>query len=178
MEIVKLLDQLKEELERPRQFLGLTFGMNRDECAVLLRRIHNALPDEVKEAQKITRDAERLTSAASENARTVLERAKAEGVKLMDAARKEAERTLEQARIERERLTNEHEVLKAAKSEAERTRGEAEQEAVRLRRSADDYALDVLTRLESNLAKALSAVERGKSDLQRPTKSLGQPVAK
>lgn len=173
MEIIKSLDQLREMIEKPRQFLGITFGLNKEECVVLLRRIHASMPEAIKEAEKLVRESSRIVETATEEAQRTLERAKSEAQRITDAAQKEAERELQQARLEREKLLEENEIIRAAKIEAERVRSEAEADAARMRRSADDYALDVLTRLEAALGKAMSNVERGKAELQRTKEPAG-----
>ncbi len=173
MEVIELLDNLAADIEKQRQFLGLAFGFNKEELIVLIKRIKNALPEEVKKAGKITQEADQIKSVAQHEAETLLSRTKAECSKKLEAVMREVEQIREQANQERQRLTNEHEILKAAKHEAERVKHEADAEAARTKRSADDYALEVLTKLENNLARAISAIERGKADLQRPTRPIG-----
>lgn len=167
MEVLKALEELKEKIEKPKQFLGMTFGLNKEECALLIRRIHNLLPEQVKEAEKITSQVEKLISTAQQDANHATERAKSESSRLTEEAKKEADLVVEQAKIERERMLSENEILKAAKVEAEQIRATSEAEATRLRRSADDYALDVLSKLEGVITRAASNIERGKAELQR-----------
>lgn len=171
MEIIKALEELKGLIERPRQFLGLTFGLNKDECVLLIRKIHAGLPEAVKQAEQITKEGERILHSAQQEAQLTLNRAQAESGRLMEASEREAARTLEQARAERERLVSESEVLRAAKAEAERLKAEAEAEATNLRRQADEYALDILTRIEGVISKALMSVERGKQEIARSSDS-------
>ncbi|MCH8274281.1 MAG: hypothetical protein IH851_05775 [Armatimonadetes bacterium] len=173
MEIMNALEQLRERIERPKQFLGVTFGLNKEQCALLIRRIHASLPEQVKEADRITRESERITSAAKEEGQMTLERAKSESRRLVEAARSEAGRMLEQAKLEREKMLAESEILKLAKTEAEQTRSEAEAAAAKLRRNADDYALDVMIRLENVVSKVMGTVERGKAELQRSSLPAG-----
>lgn len=172
MEIVRALDDLREHIERPKQFFGLTFGLNKEECAVLIRRIQALLPEQVKQADQMMRQSERIVGSAKEDASMALERAKSEADKTVQAARKEAERLLEQAQLERDKMLSDNEILRLAKQEAERLKGESEEEAARLRRGADDYALDVLFRLENVVGKVMTTIERGKGEMQRPTQAV------
>ncbi len=167
MEVLKALEELKEKIENPKQFLGMTMGLNKEECALLIRRIHNLLPDSIKEAEKVTAQAEKLIGTAQMDAEHAIEKAKSDVSRITEEAQKEANRILEQAKLERERLLSENEILKAAKSEAEQIRNATDAEATRLRRSADDYAMDVLSRLENVITKAAANIERGKAELQR-----------
>ena len=178
MEVVRALEDLREHIERPRQFFGITFGLNKEECAVLLRRIQALLPSEVKQADQMIRHTERIVDTAKGDATLTLERAKIEAEKLVQSARKEAERLLEQAQIERDKMVSEGEIMKIAKHQAERVKLESEEEAARLRRGADDYALDVLFRLENVVGKVMTTIERGKGEMQRPTQAVMAVVSK
>jgi hypothetical protein len=86
---------------------------------------------------------------------------------LTEAAEKEAARIMDQAKIERDRLLSENEILKVAKAEAERIRAEADAEAAKVKRGADEYAMDLLVRMEGVASKALASIERGKQELGR-----------
>lgn len=177
MEITKALEELRENIESPKQFLGITFGLNKEECAVLIRRIHALLPEQVKQASAITRESERIVGTAREDATVTLERARAEAEKVLETSRKEAQRIIEQAAVERDRAVSESEIMKMAKQQAEHVKRESEEEAARLRRGADDYALEVLMRLESVVGKVMATIERGKSEIDRPQQAAvaGRP---
>lgn len=171
MEVIKALEDLKERIERPRQFLGITMGMNKDECALLIRKIHAGLPEAIKQAEQITKESDRILNTSKQEAALTLNRAQSESKRLIEASEREAARTLDQARAERERLISESEVLKAAKAEAERIRADAATEAARLKRNADEYVLDILTRIENVVSKALASLERGKEEVMRTSVS-------
>lgn len=178
IEIIKSLEELRELIEKPRQFLGVSIGLNKEECVLLIRKIHSQLPDAIKEAEQTLREKEKIKDSAQLDAHLTLERAKADGSRILELAEREAERILEESRIERERLIHESEILKAAKQEAEQIRAECQSEAMRVRRSADEYALDVLIRLENVVNKVLSTIERGKVELQRASSSTRQAQGK
>jgi cell division septum initiation protein DivIVA len=169
MEIVRALEDLRKHIEEPKSFLGLTVGLNKEECAVLIRRIHALLPEQVKQAAQITRESEKIVDSAKTDATMTLERAKSEAERTVADAKREADRVLEAARAERERMVADNEILKLAKQHAEQVTTSAESEAAKLRRSADDYAMDVLLRLENVVGKVMSTIERGKGEMQRPT---------
>ncbi|MCL6623808.1 MAG: hypothetical protein K6T17_04210 [Fimbriimonadales bacterium] len=167
LEVLRILEELRHEIERPRQFLGLTFGLNREKCALLIRRILATLPDDLKRAEQIVHEVERLTASAKHEAQLTLDRAATDAQRTLEVAKQEAQKILQSAQAERERLVSEHEVLKIAKREAEETRKEAETHATRLKQSADEYARDVLIRLESILNKVMGTIEKGKAELER-----------
>ncbi len=167
LEVLKTLEELRHEIERPKQFLGLTFGLNKEKCTLLIRRILANLPDDLKRAEQIVREVEKITASAQHEAQLTLSRASADAQRALEVAKQEAQKILQSAHAERERLVSEHEVLKIAKREAEETRREAETTAERLKRSADEYARDVLVRLEAIISKVMGTIEKGKADLER-----------
>ncbi|GIV02986.1 MAG: hypothetical protein KatS3mg015_1816 [Fimbriimonadales bacterium] len=175
MEVVKALEELRAHLENTRQFLGITLGFNKEECAVILRKIHALLPDEIRQAAHLHEKAERELNAAKQEAETIIRRAKAEATSVVEEARKEAEEILDHARSEQERLVAETEVVRQAKQTATRIVNEANVEADRLRRDADQYAHDVLAKLESVVTRVLGNVEKGRLELER---SLSAPETK
>jgi hypothetical protein len=82
-------------------------------------------------------------------------------------ARADGERILDEAREQAVRLLDEHEILAAARAEAERLRAQAEMDAEESRRGADDYALSILSELESRLSSLLRTTANGLSALKR-----------
>lgn len=170
MEVIKALEELRQHLESTRQFLGITLGLNKEECAVILRKLHALLPEEIRQAAQIRDEANRVLNTAKQGAETIENRARIEAQHVIDAARKDAEQTLQRARMEQDRMLNENEILRIAKAEADKTRAAAETEANRLRREADQYAHDVLTKLENVVSRVLGTVEKGRSELHRSLK--------
>lgn len=136
----------------------------------MLRKLHALLPEEIRQAAQLRDEAQRALNTAKQDAETIEHRARIEAQHALDAARKEAEQILHRARLEQERMLNESEILRIAKAEADKTRAAAETEANRLRREADQYAHDVLTKLENVVSRVLGTVEKGRSELQRTLK--------
>jgi hypothetical protein len=86
---------------------------------------------------------------------------------VLAAARVDGERVVEQAQERAARLVDEHEIMAAARAEAERIKAQAEMEAEETRRGADDYALGMLSELESRLSSLLRTTANGLSALKR-----------
>jgi hypothetical protein len=86
---------------------------------------------------------------------------------VMAAAAADASRVLEQAREQVERLVDEHEIVAAARADAERIKAQAHLEAEEIRRGADDYALGILSELESRLSTLLRTTSNGLAALKR-----------
>lgn len=102
----------------------------------LVDQLRAAIPEEVKQARRITQEGERL-----------LARAKEEADHIVAAAQ-------EQAAL----LLQDHELMRRAENESSQTLARAEAQAEETMRGADTYAADVLKRLESDLETTLSTV--------------------
>jgi cell division septum initiation protein DivIVA len=140
MDILHLVDRLEEIIKRSRH---LPFSGRRlvDERHIwpLLDQMRISIPDEVRRAERIIREKERTMAQAQE----------------------EAERIVALARAEAAQLTGEHTISQAAEARAASIRERAEQEAASICTGADDYAFDILCRLEQDMKRALTVIENG-----------------
>jgi vacuolar-type H+-ATPase subunit H len=140
MDILYLVDRLEEIVKGSKQ---LPFSKVRllDESRIwpLLDQMRISIPDEVRRAERIIREKDRTIAQAHE----------------------EAERIVALARSEAAQLTAEHTIAQAAGERAAATRRQAEREVESIRAGADDYAFDVLCRLEQELKRALTVIENG-----------------
>jgi hypothetical protein len=177
VEIVTDLEQLRENLEDTKQFLGVAFSFKKDECLTLIAKIKKMLPEQVKEAEAITRDSQRIVSGAKEDAEKEMERAEVEAEKVRDEARRQAEQIIELAKKEREQMVQDSEIFKLAKARSDKSISEAEADAAKVKRGAEDYALHVLFQLETVVGKVAGTIERGRSELQKPGATLTADAA-
>jgi len=98
-----------------------------------------AIPEEIKQARRVTQDRDRL-----------LAQAQAEADKIIAAGREQATRLLQ-----------ERELTKSAEAQAQAIIEEAKKEAARIRQEADAYALGVLTDLAAELARQQQTAQNG-----------------
>ena len=177
IDVLRLLDNLSNLAEKPRSFIGLTLGYNRQEFQIQIDRIKGSLPRDVKDASNLLRETERVMEAADDEANRIIDQGRREAAKSIEEASQEAARILEHARITQIQMVSEAEVLKLAKAQAEELRRSAENDAAQLRREADRFAYDTLDNLEAVVSKVMSTVERGRAELDRP-KAQQSPVVK
>jgi cell division septum initiation protein DivIVA len=177
IDVLRLLDNLNSLAEKPRSFVGLTVGYNRQEFQIQIDRIKGSLPRDVKDASNLLRETERVMEAAEDEASRIVDQGRREAARAIEEANQEANRILEHARVTQETMISESEVLKLSKSQAEELRRNAENEAAMLRREADQFAYQTLDNLEAVVSKVMSSVERGRAELDRP-KSPPNPVVK
>lgn len=123
-----------------------------DEDAFLdiLDQLRITIPNEIREAQRILQERERIVQEANE----------------------EAERIRAEARLEAEQLVGESQIAEQARAHAEEIRAEAERDAQEIRRGADRYAADVLYQLEAQLERFMETVHNGLEMLEQDGESL------
>jgi cell division septum initiation protein DivIVA len=165
MDILRQLEDLKNMIDSPKEFLGLVWGLDRDEIGMQISKIRASLPQELKNAASTMRESDRIMEEARADAATLLENARKEVERIHVEARMEAERAIEQARLEQSRMLADSEILKLSKAQSEEIRAAADREALNMRRGAEKYAYDVLAQLEGVVGKAMTTIERGKNDL-------------
>jgi hypothetical protein len=121
--------------------LPLTNNVVLDQATVLelVDQLRVSVPDEVRQARRITEEAGRIT-----------ERAREEGDQIIGRAQEQAAQMLE-----------ERELVRAAQQRAAEIIDAAQGEAREVRRGADEYAAGVLIRLEGECIKALTSIKRG-----------------
>ena len=146
MNLLLLLDRLEQLVqESPRMPLGNRALVNVAELLDLVAKIRDALPEEIKRADRLASDTQRL----------------------IEQGRSEAERIVREAEEYAARLVSESEVLRRAQAEAKRIIEEAQRRAKEMEEGADAYAEGVLRNLQEHLERTLRTVRKGRSELQR-----------
>lgn len=166
-----MLEQLNELVEKPTKVGPMYFGLDKEEITMHIAKIRASLPNELKNAAQTVRESERIVESAREDATLTVENGRKERDRVLAEARAEAERIVEAARIQQERMIAESEIMKLAKAQSEEIRSSADRDAVQTRRGAEKYAHDVLLQLETVVGKVMTTIERGKSEMERPTDS-------
>jgi F0F1-type ATP synthase membrane subunit b/b' len=152
MDILHLVDRLEELLNQSRP-LWFTHNVIVDEDRMLdiIDQMRVAIPDEVKKAQQLLAQSDRVIAQAQE----------------------EANRTLAIAREKSEQLVERDAIVQAAKARADQIISEARLETERTRHEADEYVVETLTRMEIELDRALNQVRNGIRALQQDFNPLG-----
>lgn len=140
MDILHLVDRLEEIFNSGRP-IPFTHNLVVDEDRVLdlIDQMRVSIPDEVKKAQQVLAQRDRILAQAQE----------------------EAARTVQLAKEKVEQLVDRESVVMAAQTRADQILQTAKADADAIRADADDYALEMLTQLETELAKSLTQVRNG-----------------
>jgi cell division septum initiation protein DivIVA len=156
MDIQHLLGRLEAILLESKRVPGTKMRLvDADRCFQLIDQMVLAIPEEIKKAQRIQQEHDRIVAQAKEEAEHIRENAREDAAHLADDT---AVMTIAQGR---------------AQALEERTHREVE----RMRAEADVYALDTLTRLRDELDHILSVVSNGviKLENERTTRAAAEP---
>ncbi len=145
MDILHLVDRL-EELFNESRSIPLTHNVMVDEERILdiIDQMRVSIPEEIKKAQQLLAQRDRIMAQAKE----------------------EADRTLVIAREKSDTLVERDAIVDAARARAEQIMEQARVENEKTKREADDYVLQSLTSLEAELDRILAQVRNGIRTLQ------------
>ena len=145
MDIQHLVDRLEQALnESTRIPLSAYLLVNEEKVYSLLDQMRVAVPEEIKRANRVEAEKDRILAQAKE----------------------EAERIRELSRQEAGELVKRDAIVNAAQHRAENILERARRDAEALRQDADVYIVDVLQRLEQDLARTMTVVRNGLEKVQ------------
>jgi hypothetical protein len=140
MDILQLIDRL-EELFNESKAIPLTRNVMVDEDRMLdiIDQMRIAIPEEVKKAQQLLGQRDRVLAQAQE----------------------EANRTIEIARQKADQLVTRDMILQEAQRRAEQLLTQSRSEANGIRNEADDYVIESLNQLQAELERIANQVRNG-----------------
>jgi hypothetical protein len=145
MDILHLVDRLEELLNQSRPFpFTHNVMVDEDRMLDLIDQMRVAIPDEVKKAQQLMAQRDRILAQAQE----------------------EANRTVSIAREKSEQSVERDAIVQAAQARADQIIAQARADIENTKHDADDYVVETLTKLEMELDRYLSQVRNGIHTLQ------------
>jgi vacuolar-type H+-ATPase subunit H len=147
MNLLVLLDHLEKLVNSSFGIAGKVW-IDKDELAELIKKIQIAVPEEIKEAEWISREKERYLNQAQE----------------------EAKRIVREAENYAEKLVREDQIIGRAEEEARRIVNEAKHTAADIENDALQYANQILEQLEESLDRTIRVIHKGREDLINQTK--------
>lgn len=140
MDILNLVDQMEELLDQSRP-IPFTHNVIVDEekLLYLIDQMRITVPEEIKKAEQVISQRDRLLAQAQE----------------------EANRTLAIAREKSEQMVERDAIVQAAQARAEHIQMQMRADMENERLEADQYVLEILTRLEMELDRYLTQVRNG-----------------
>jgi hypothetical protein len=145
MDIQHLLGRLEAVLTESKKVPGTRLKLvDTERCFQLIDQMVLAIPEEIKKAQRVMQEHERIIAQAKE----------------------EAERIKEIARDEALRMAEDASITQIAQNRAAAIEERARKEVDRLRNEADAYAIDSLQRFKDELDHTLTVVSNGLMKLE------------
>jgi hypothetical protein len=153
MDILHLVDRL-EELFNESRSIPLTHSVIVDEDRMLdiIDQMRVSIPEEIKKAQQVMSQRDRIVAQAQE----------------------EANRTLALAREKSEQIIERDAIVVAAQQRSEQIIEQSRVESEETKREADEYVLGTLSQLEMEMERSLNQVRNGIRTL-RTTRQSASP---
>jgi len=154
MDILHLVDRLEELFNESRPiWFTHSVIVDEDRMLDLIDQMRVSIPEEIKKAQQLLSNRDRLLAQAQE----------------------EASRTVQLARDRADQVVDRDPIVQAAQVRAEQIIAQARAEAELTRREADDYVQTSLSNLLKELERLTSQVNNGIQTLQAEKLQAQQP---
>ncbi len=119
--------------------------VDEQEFLELIDQLRTAVPQEIKQAKRVSQEVDRV----------------------LYQAQVEADKLLNEARDRASMLLQDQEIVRSAQIRAEAMGAEAERQAAETRRGADEYALQLLSALDEEMTRSIAGVRKGRAQLAR-----------
>ena len=170
MDILHLIDRLEELVGEARRMpIGQGIVIDRRRLLELVDQMRSTVPWEIKEARELVEQRDGVLEEARREGDAIVHRAeleaqeKVEESALIQAAEREARAITERAEERAQQLLDE------AQAQVQARLRQAEQAAANQMDEADHYALEMLRRLETQLAAFTATVRSGVNALEERT---------
>ncbi len=146
-----MIDRLERLLsESWRVPLSSYLVINEDDFLDVIDQMRTAIPQEIKQGERIQQERERIVAQAQEEADRIVRMAQEEAAKLVD----------------------DHDIVRVAEQRTTTILERAQREAEGLKAGADEYAREVLISLDSQLENLLITVRNGLGSIDRAQEQL------
>ena len=145
MDILHLVDRLEELFNNSKPIpLSRNVVVDENSFMDIIDQMRISIPDEIKKAQQVIAQKDRILAQAQE----------------------EANRTVALAREKSEKMVEKSEVYQAAQAKVEQFTEQARKDALQNQQEADRYVVETLGGLERELKNVLQQVQNGIKSLQ------------
>ena len=154
MDIQHLVDRLEQVLNDSFRFpLSAYLAVHEDRIYSIVDQLRVAVPEEIKRANRIETEKDRILAQANE----------------------EADRLRGLAKQEAEELIHRDSIMASSQQRADNIIERARRDAEALHLDADAYVVEVLAKLEDDLLRSLSVVRNGMNTVQVETAVVEEP---
>ena len=154
MNILDMLDELESVIANAKKPLlqGDKVMVEQEAVYRYLDQIRAALPDEIRDAQWVKKEEQRI----------------------LDTAKADYDRILLEAQAEAEKMAEQTEIVRIARQKAEDIILSAQQTAHELTEGAFMYANDIMEKIEKQLTIYYDVVQEGREEIQKSLQQLQQ----
>ena len=154
MDILNLLDQLEQLIAGGKKTIlsGDKVLVDPQEIYYLIDQLRTSIPQEIRDAQWIKKEEDRIKSnAIAEN-----------------------ERIIKEAQLEAQRLVEESQIVKMSEERGKEIILSANKDAQDITRGAFQYANDIMEKIEKQLSIYFDVIQDGKAEIQKTLDELQQ----
>ena len=174
MEVMLLLDALEDILEKaPNLPLSSRSVINKDELQEIIKDIRIKLPDEIKQAQWIKEERQKILLEAKKDAEALrreceekMVKIKEERQRILAEAEKEAEILRQEADKKVQEIIDGSDIIKRANDQAKELIISAQIDAKKIRLGSKDYADELLADLEKHAASVMNTIKSNRDELK------------
>lgn len=176
MDILYLVDRLKNIIANGRKMPLLNQMVFKENDVVtmlnILEQMHNSIPGEFAQAQRITQERDQILAQAQAEAATLREKAQGEANALRDHTRQESERVLNREGLLRAAEERSQGIVRQAREQAREMMRQAEEHTEHLKAEADAYVAETLQNLKEHLTSIETEVSRNILSIEKGLESL------
>lgn len=156
MNILSLIEELEQIMDDGGSVpFSKKITINPDEVYEVINDLRESIPQEIKDAQWVNQERERILQEANSQAGAI-----------KDKAREEVERSYEDANRKLRELVNQDTITVEARKEAEKIIAEAKETANTIATNSLAYVDQILAKTSDELKNTLSTIEENRSQLK------------
>lgn len=151
----ELIDEIEDIMDNASSVpFSRKVSVDPDEIFEIVRDMRDSLPTEIKNAQWINEEKDRILSEAENEAKSKI-----------DNANNEISNFKEQAKSQYQRMISEHEITAKAKQEAQRILEDANQQANSIKQQSYQYVDQLFSKSSENFNQLAQSLEKNRKHI-------------
>lgn len=157
MDIIRLVEEIEDLIENAGSVpFSKKVMIDADELYDILHDIRKSLPEEIKQANWIAEEKDRILQDAGVEASNIIEN-----------AHKEEENIIKDARARADKMVDDHQIVQEARDRAQAIHEKAETAARDMKVQSINYVDELLANSQSNLENVLRTISENRNELKK-----------
>lgn len=157
MDIIRLVEEIEDLIENAGSVpFSKKVMIDADELYDILHDIRKSLPEEIKQANWIAEEKDRI-----------LQDAGAEASNIIENAHKEEENIVKDARSRADKMVDDHQIVQEARDKAQAIHEKAEAAARDMKVQSINYVDELLASSQTNLENVLKTISENRNELNK-----------